>query len=255
LEWTLLALLILSSAVMAIAPWLVMSPERPQSPVELQFAYLIRTGWGSALSLMALGAGALLCLRRWSLGGLSGKLLSVPALIILGLSVFVANTNMLEEIFRPLESVGYVPAAEAGFLEPDNKLLRAERGGGARAFPLRLLTYHHVVNTTVGGEPTVVTWCSVRQGAAAYQADLEPGKALTFRLAGFGNGNLLLEDNETRTWWRQESGEAILGPLVGRKLTPLPMATTSLARLRESEPALEVLRPSADSTLAPEPEM
>ncbi len=238
---------------MAIAPWWVMDPTRSQSPVELQFAYLIRTGWGSALSLMALGAGALLCLRRWSLGGLSGKLLSVPALILLGLSVFVANTNMMEERFRPLEVVGYVPAAEADFIEPGNKLLRVERDGSARAFPLRLLAYHHVVNTAVGGEPAVVAWCSVQEGAAAYQADLEPGNPLTFRLAGFGDGSLLLQDNETRTWWRQDNGEAILGPLVGRKLTPLRTAMAPLSELRQIEPTIEVLQPSADSTLAPEP--
>lgn len=251
LEWVLLGLLVLSSAAMAVAPWWVMDPARPQSAPELQFAYLARTGWSSVLAMMSLGAGALLCLRRWSLGGLPGKLLSVPILILLGLSAFVANTNLLEEILRPLEAVSYIPAREVDFIEPDDELLRVQGSGGERAYPLRLLAFHHIVNTTVGDRPTVVTWCSVTKSAAVYQAELEPGTALTFRVAGFGNGNLLIEDQETHTWWQQETGEAIIGPLVGRKLKAMPTDTVALRAAQQTEPAMEVLRPSPDSVLVP----
>ena len=246
LEWALLGLLVLSSAAMAVAPWWVMDPARPQSPAELQFAYLARTGWSSVLAMMSLGAGALLCMRRWSLGGLAGKLLSVPVLILLGLSAFVANTNLLEEVLPPLEAVSYIPAAEVDFIDPDDGLLRVESEGDVRAYPLRLLAFHHVVNTKIGGDPVVVSWCSVKEAPAAFRADLEPGKGLTFRVAGFGNGNLLLEDQETHSWWRQESGEAILGPLAGRKLTPLPMNTVTLEAAQQAEPTIEVLQPSPD---------
>ena len=251
LEWALLVLLVLSSAAMAVAPWWVMDPARPQSPTELQFAYLARTGWSSVLAMMSLGAGALLCMRRWSLGGLLGKLLSVPILILLGLSAFVANTNLLEEILRPLEAVSYIPAAEVDFIESDDVLLRVRADGGERAYPMRLLAFHHVVNTTIGEQSALVSWCSVKEAPAAFNAELEPGKALTFRVAGFGNGNLLLEDQQTHSWWRQESGEAILGPLAGRKLAPLAMDQVSLGAARQAEPKLEVLRPSPDSVLVP----
>lgn len=198
--------------------------------------------------MMAIGAGALLCLRRWSLGGLPGKLLSVPILILLGLSAFVANTNLLEEMLPPLEAVGYIPAAEVDFIDNDDELLRVETGGGSRAYPLRLLQFHHVVNTSVGDSPALISWCSVKKSAAVYRADLEPGKPLTFRVAGFGNGNLLLEDQQTHSWWEQSTGEAILGPLVGRKLQRLPFETTTLGA---AAPTLEVLRPSSESVLVP----
>jgi hypothetical protein len=251
LEWALLVLLVVSSAAMAVAPWLVMDPARAQSPTELQFAYLARTGWSSVLALMSLGAGALLCMRRWTLGGLAGKLLSVPILILLGLSAFVANTNLLEEILPPLEAVTYIPVSEAKFIEPDDVLLRVRGESGERAFPLRLVAFHHVVNTKIGESPALVSWCSVKKAPTAFRADLEPGQALTFRVAGFGDGNLLIEDQQTRSWWRQESGEAILGPLAGRKLEPLPMDEISLEAAQRAEPNLEVLQPSPDSMLVP----
>ncbi len=251
LEWALLGLLVLSSAAMAVAPWWVMDPARPQSPTELQFAYLARTGWSSVLAMMALGAGALLCMRRWSLGGLPGKLFSVPILILLGLSAFVANTNLLEEVLRPLEAVSYIPAAEADFIDADDALFEVRNGDATRAYPKRLLAFHHVVNTTIGGDPVLVSWCSVKEAPAAYRADLEPGKGLTFRVAGFADGNILLEDQETHTWWSQSTGEAIMGPLAGRKLTGLPIETVTLDDAQASDPQMEVLQPSPDSVLAP----
>jgi hypothetical protein len=45
------------------------------------------------------------------------------------------------------------------------------------------------------------------------------GRTLTFRLIGINNQNFLMEDRETRSWWQQITGRAILGPLKGRQLT------------------------------------
>jgi len=47
------------------------------------------------------------------------------------------------------------------------------------------------------------------------------GRVLTFRLIGINNQNFLMEDLETRSWWQQVSGEAVHGPLRGRRLAPV----------------------------------
>ncbi len=51
-----------------------------------------------------------------------------------------------------------VPAAEAGFLEEDDRVLGLEVGGDARAYPLRILSWHELVNDIVGGKPLLVSW-------------------------------------------------------------------------------------------------
>lgn len=48
------------------------------------------------------------------------------------------------------------------------------------------------------------------------------GRVLHFRLAGINNQNFIMQDEETGTWWQQVSGEAILGPLKGKRLEPVP---------------------------------
>jgi len=69
------------------------------------------------------------------------------------------------------------------------------------------------------------------------------GKTLHFHLAGINNQNFIMRDEETGSWWQQVSGEAILGPLKGRKLTPVPQDEISFALWKREQPRGRVLRP------------
>ena len=57
-----------------------------------------------------------------------------------------------------LFSPAMVSASEAGFLEEDEKVLGLEIEGDARAYPLRILSWHELVNDTVGGRAVLVSW-------------------------------------------------------------------------------------------------
>jgi hypothetical protein len=71
------------------------------------------------------------------------------------------------------------------------------------------------------------------------------GKTLTFRLWGINNHNFIMRDEETGTWWQQVSGEAIQGPLKGRKLAPVYSDEVSFEIWRGEKPQTRVLRPDA----------
>ncbi len=67
------------------------------------------------------------------------------------------------------------------------------------------------------------------------------GRTLTFRLVGINNQNFLMEDLETGSWWQQVTGEAIAGPLRGRRLTPVLHDEVTFAVWRGEHPASRVL--------------
>jgi len=69
------------------------------------------------------------------------------------------------------------------------------------------------------------------------------GRKLHFHLAGINNQNFLMRDEETGSWWQQVSGEGILGPLKGRRLTRVPMDEISFALWKREQPHGRVLRP------------
>jgi hypothetical protein len=69
------------------------------------------------------------------------------------------------------------------------------------------------------------------------------GRTLHFHLAGINNQNFIMRDEETGSWWQQVSGEAILGPLKGRRLTRVPMDEIAFTLWKREQPHGRVLRP------------
>jgi len=60
--------------------------------------------------------------------------------------------------FVPLDDPTFLAAHETEYFGDEELVLGVEFAGEARAYPVRLLRYHHVVNDTVGGEPLLVTY-------------------------------------------------------------------------------------------------
>lgn len=69
------------------------------------------------------------------------------------------------------------------------------------------------------------------------------GKKLTFHLAGINNQNFIMRDEETGTWWQQVSGEAIHGPLKGKKLTHVYNDELTFALWKHENRQGRVLKP------------
>lgn len=91
-------------------------------------------------------------------------------------------------------------------------------GQAVKAYPLRVLAWHQVLNDELGGVPVVVTYCPLTGAGLVYKRPLSPdGRPLEFGISGrLYNANILLYDRESGSLWQQFTGEVIAGPLVGR---------------------------------------
>lgn len=69
------------------------------------------------------------------------------------------------------------------------------------------------------------------------------GRPLKFHLAGINNQNFIMRDEETGSWWQQVTGEAIQGPLKGRRLNQVFCDEISFATWKREWPGGRVLRP------------
>ena len=91
-----------------------------------------------------------------------------------------------------------------------------------RAYPIRYLTWHEIVNDTVGGVPIAVTFCPLCNSAITFDRRIEQG-TITLGVSGkLRNSDMVMYDRETESWWQQAIGEAIVGDLLGTQLTTLP---------------------------------
>ena len=52
----------------------------------------------------------------------------------------------------------FVKAGEAHFLEPDEVIIGVASGSQAKAYPIKILNLHEVVNDTINGIPIAVTF-------------------------------------------------------------------------------------------------
>ena len=114
----------------------------------------------------------------------------------------------------------------------------------ARAYPLEIIGYHHQVQDTVGGEPVMITYCTVCRTGRVFSPAIN-GKKENFRLVGMDHFNAMFEDATTKSWWRQVSGEAITGPLKGQKLKEIPSQQMTLASWLRANPNSLILQPDS----------
>ncbi len=120
--------------------------------------------------------------------------------------------------------------------------------GDARAYPLKILIWHEIVNDTVGGVPVTVTYCPLCNSSIVFER-AAGGRVLDFGTTGkLRNSDLVMYDRQTESWWQQFSGTAIAGAMTGTELKILPSRLESWARFKERAPGGKVLAPN-DTTM------
>ncbi len=122
-------------------------------------------------------------------------------------------------------------------------------GGDARAYPLRILNWHEVVNDTVGGVPIAVTYHPLCDSVVVF--DRRVGEeTVEFRVSGLlYNSNLLMfphhEEPGGESLYSQLLAKAVTGPDAesGKTLTVLPSQVVSWGRWKTEHPGTLVLEP------------
>lgn len=130
-------------------------------------------------------------------------------------------------------------------VNPDQLVIGTEINGQSSCYPIQIIGYHHQVYDTVGGLPVLVTYCTVCRTGRVYSPVVD-GQFEQFRLVGMDNFNAMLEDQSTKSWWRQENGEAVAGSQKGKFLTELPSQQMTLKSWINLHPDTRILQPDPD---------
>jgi hypothetical protein len=114
--------------------------------------------------------------------------------------------------------------------------------GVAKAYPLVYLAYHHKVQDNVGNLPVLVSYCSMCRTGRVYSPIIN-GVRQNFRLVGARHYNAIIEDEGTKTWWYQATGNAAVGKLKGEHLQELPYEQSTLETWLSKHPGSLILQP------------
>jgi hypothetical protein len=157
--WILVLLACLAVSLVSVAyPMYVIRPFRAQGARELAAALMV-TRYGPLLSAISALAAVLAAIMYWrSQAPLPGRRLMAAGALLVCVFAVMAPLNVFEVLmFHPLEHPSFAAAKDVK-LDNDDKLIVVKINGSARAYPIREMAYHHVVNDVVGGTALAATY-------------------------------------------------------------------------------------------------
>jgi hypothetical protein len=155
---TLVVIACVAASVAAVLyPMMVIQPFRAQGTRELAAALVVMRirPWITEASALAAVIAAVACWRlrprMWK------RFLVAGGAALTVLLAVVARINIFELMFHPLDRPSFA-AVSAVKLDSKEKVIAVQIGGESRAYPVRGISYHHIVNDVVHGTAIVATY-------------------------------------------------------------------------------------------------
>jgi Protein of unknown function (DUF3179) len=154
-----LSLFLASLAALALSlyPIYVIRPFIEQKPGPLTRALWVQLH-DKAILIAIFALISILALFVWRRAGWVAKLLLAPAIAVSLLAAGVSWVNPYEQMmFHPYGQPRYVAIQQAG-IDAKDMVIVVTLDGESRAYPIREMGYHHVVNDRLHQLPIVVTY-------------------------------------------------------------------------------------------------
>ena len=162
------------------------------------------------------------------------------------------------EKFPALLKPEFISVEEANKIWPDStRFLLAQSGNDIKAYSVKDLTRHEVVNDVLDGQPIMAAYCILADLGAIYERNYGENE-LTFALSGYtyyddnvweGLDGFVLWDRETESLWWPLIGKAVSGPLKNVKLIEMDKSKwkdTTWKYIRDNHPNAQVLKSGQD---------
>lgn len=135
----------------------------------------------------------------------------------------------------------FVAPDKAAFLRPNDRILGIAINGVSKAYPIKILNWHEIVNDSIGDVNYAITYCPLCGTGVAFSARVK-GMPLNFGVSGLlYNSDVLLYDRQTESLWSQILSQAISGKMKGERLKRLPITHTRWSSWLKTHPDTRVM--------------
>lgn len=242
--WLLTIGLVYLIAVEILRVYFIMPFPGSQKADTIDIAYFIGRNilWlrliGFAITIIPL-TGILKNSKTWK------KVVTILALLFYAFIFYMFNFKFLADkmFYQPKNKL--LVNASSDTTNRNNLVIGVAINNEAKAYPIEVIGYHHQVRDTIGGEAVMITYCTVCRTGRVYSPRVH-GKPENFRLVGMDHFNAMFEDATTKSWWRQQNGTAIAGPLKGSVLKEIFSQQMALGAWLALHPNSYVLQPDSN---------
>jgi len=96
-----------------------------------------------------------------------------------------------------------IKPSDVDFLGEGDRVISVKIGNEVRAYPLRILNWHEIVNDQIGDEPVAVTYCPLAGTSIVFDRQVN-GRKLSLGVSGLlYQSTLIMYDRETESLWPQ----------------------------------------------------
>ncbi|MDT8283342.1 MAG: DUF3179 domain-containing protein [Gammaproteobacteria bacterium] len=135
----------------------------------------------------------------------------------------------------------FLEPRDADFIKDDDRVLGITIAGISRAYPIKILNWHEIVNDSIGDVFFTITYCPLCGTGVAFDSNIND-QVLSFGVSGLlYNSDVLLYDRETGSLWSQLLSKAVTGKYKGSTLKMLPVMHTTWSDWKRLHPATQVL--------------
>jgi Protein of unknown function (DUF3179) len=150
------ALALISLACVAF-PLYVIRPFRHQGSTELAAALLVKQ-IGPWVAICCIVLACVLTLLTWSrIRGWAPRSFMILTVGLTVAGACLSRLNVYELMFHPIGEPRF-QSSQTARIDKDDMVIAVRLGAVSRAYPIREMAYHHIVNDTVGSEPIVATY-------------------------------------------------------------------------------------------------
>ena len=157
-RWLFVLLILLSLIAVACFayPLYVIMPFRYQGPTELGVALAVKriAPW---LSIVLASFCVLVLAILWSRLRTGARVAAIAFAVLAAAGVTASRVNVYELMFHPAGTPQFVSADRAK-IDKDDMMLAVSIDNTRRAYPIRDMSYHHIVNDTLAGVPIAATY-------------------------------------------------------------------------------------------------
>ena len=152
--------LFVMSALVAVGfffvPAFIIRPFHHQTPAALVMAMALRqrAPWPTLAAALAC---FVFMLIMWRAARPWRKIFLAFVMVLVAFSAVMSRVNYFEWMFHPVDTAQF-ESASASKLDKGEMILAIRYGSDARAYPIREMAYHHVLNDVVAAVPVAVTY-------------------------------------------------------------------------------------------------
>lgn len=142
----------------------------------------------------------------------------------------------------PLDKPIFTSIKEAkSWLNDNDALIFVKINDKSKAYALKILIWHEIVNDTLDEEKILVTFCPLCNASFVYSRIID-NKEYTFGTSGLlRHSDLVMFDRQSESLWQQFSGDAIIGDKTGITLDSINSSILSFKDIYTQYPNTKIL--------------